>query len=203
MTGEAAGKTKKGIVYLVSLIGVSNTRRPFFPAEIDWARRQAQPDTLDDVPRPDPGFVALAVLASVLAGGVGVVACGSSDHPVSFADAVAADGGAASDTDGSASEPDGGLSCVGDGGGALPANCACKYAYSPSIIITLQCGLSLCSQGKDERADCSLDGMLTIVPHAGKTCPTDGSGVPDGGTAEIEGTNGDGGTHTTIPCASR
>lgn len=130
--GRGGGKDEKGIVYLVSLIGVSNTRRPFFPAEIDWARPQAQPGTPDDVPRP-----------------------------------------------------------------------ACKYAYSPSIIITLQCGLSLCSQGKDERADCSLDGMLTIVPRAGKTCPTDGSGVPDGGTAEIEGTNGDGGTHTTIPCASR
>jgi hypothetical protein len=194
--GRGGGKDEKGIVYLVRLIGVSNTRRPFFPAEIDWARPQAQPGTLGDMPRPDHGFVALAVLA----GGIGVVACGSSDHPASFADVVAADSGAGSDTDGSASEPDAGLSCVGDGGGALPANCACKYAYSASIIITLQCGLSLCSQGKDERADCSLDGMLTIVPHAGKTCPTDGSGVPDGGTAEIEGTNGDGGTHTTIPC---
>jgi hypothetical protein len=66
-----------------------------------------------------------------------------------------------------------------DSGFREPAGpCSCDYAYSTQITITLPCGVTLCSEGKQEAAACSTDGRLTLIPHVTLAYCAD-AGAPD------------------------
>jgi hypothetical protein len=138
------------------------------------------------------GSLLVAPLVAVV-----IVACGSSpDRPPpaevgreagAAQDAASAD--ATSDASrarapaGTCRDPDAGTPVFpGDPSG----ECHCDYHYSPGLMITLPCGVTLCSVGKNEAAICGPDGVLQIEPG----CPS-GVDVPslppcDGGVPDAD-----------------
>lgn len=129
-----------------------------------------------------PILLAGAALAGAAA--IGLLACGSSAHPpVADFDKPFDAGGDGSTKRVSSTGSDGRL-CSDDTPGAPrepSGGCSCDYAYGPNFHFTLPCGVTLCSDGKNEAAICSLDGTLTVRPgYNTKNCPQ----APDGGAQD-------------------
>jgi hypothetical protein len=154
----------------------------------------------------------VCVLASIVVAGVGV-ACGS-NPPTSFADTFPSEAGTVPPHDSGSSESGGGGAgfsitvCVsnGDGGVRPLSECSCKYVSGAGSAFTLQCGTGLCSLITYERADCFLDGRLTITRDAGPDVCSQGavtSAAPDGGVLREAGAVADGGLGPMSPCPTR
>ena len=145
------------------------------------------------------------VLASVVIGSVGI-ACGS-QPATSFADTVPSEAGTVPPHDSGTSESGGGggaglliVTCwsTGDAGLRPLSECSCTFSVAKAAF-ALQCGEALCSLLNEERADCSLDGTLSVTPDAGPGC-AGGGAMPtdtDGGAAP------EGGLRQSIPCQRR
>ena len=72
------------------------------------------------------------------------------------------------------------------------ASCTCTYDYGANVRFTFPCGITICSDGKNEAAVCSGDGRLTILPgYNTKNCPDGGASLDslppcDAGTPIID-----------------
>ncbi|HSO31055.1 MAG TPA: hypothetical protein VLT33_01030 [Labilithrix sp.] len=88
----------------------------------------------------------------------------------------------------------------GDGGAVFPGDpsrkCECAYAYGSSVTIMLPCGVTLCSEGKNEAAICGLNAILTVVPGCpdarvdDPAVPLCDAGSPNDAAADADAGNG-------------
>jgi hypothetical protein len=153
----------------------------------------------------------VGVLASIVVAGIGV-ACGS-NPPTAFADTSPSEAGTVPPHDIGSSTSGGGAGlsitvCLsnGDGGVRPLSECSCKYISSAGVPFTLQCGTGICTLIAYERADCFLDGRLTVTRDGGPGACSEGvvtSAAPDGGVLREAGAVPEGGLGPTSPCPIR